>query len=73
MTLATRHLNPEHTVGETASVLGPALFGLFQGGLEASLGTVGGIDPRLVLWALGMGPFDSGGVCSMGPCFEYGI
>ena len=24
-------------------------------------------------WALGMGPFDSGGVCSMGLCFEYGI
>ena len=28
--------------------------------------------PRAFLWALVMGPFDSGGVCSMGPCFEYG-
>ena len=28
---------------------------------------------KVVLWALGMGPFDSGGVSSMGPGFEYGI
>ena len=27
----------------------------------------------LCLWALVMGPFDSGGVCSMGPCLLYGI
>ena len=27
---------------------------------------------RVVLWALVMGPFDSGGVCSMGPYFVYG-
>ena len=28
---------------------------------------------RVFLWALDMGPFDSAGVCSMCPCFEYGI
>ena len=28
---------------------------------------------RVVLWDLGMGPFHSGGVSSMGPYFEYGI
>ena len=28
---------------------------------------------RVVLWALVMGPFDSGGVSSLGPCFVYGI
>ena len=27
---------------------------------------------RVLLWALVMGPFDSGGVCSMGPYFLYG-
>ena len=27
---------------------------------------------RAFLWALVMGPFDSGGVCSMGPSFEFG-
>ena len=29
--------------------------------------------PRVCLWALVMGPFDSGGVCSMGPYLVYGI
>ena len=29
--------------------------------------------PRVFLWALVMGPFDSGGVCSMGPCFVYSV
>ena len=28
---------------------------------------------RAFLWALAMGPFDSGGVCSMGPYSVYGI
>ena len=27
----------------------------------------------VVLWALVMGPFDSDGVCAMGPDFEDGI
>ena len=31
------------------------------------------LPPRVFLWALVMGPFESGGVCSMGPCFVYGI
>ena len=30
-------------------------------------------DPRVFLWALVMGPFDSGGVSSMGAYSEYGI
>ena len=32
-----------------------------------------GILPRVFLCALVLGSFDSGGVCSMGPYFEYGI
>ena len=29
--------------------------------------------PSVFLWALVVGPFDPGGVCSMGPCLVYGI
>ena len=30
-------------------------------------------DPKVFLWALVMGPLDSGGACSMGPYLVYGI
>ena len=31
------------------------------------------VTQRAFLWALVMGPFDSGWICSMGPCFVHGI
>ena len=38
--------------------------------LDKSRTTLRHVNPRVFLWALVMGPFDSGGVC---PHFEYGI
>ena len=31
------------------------------------------LPPRVFLWALVMGPFASGGACSVGSYFDYGI
>ena len=31
------------------------------------------VNERAFLWALVVGTFDSGGVCSMGPCFVYAM